>query len=69
MQQQIEQAARVAPNDLQVGLEAGVIAALDGRDEAARESWQSVLAIAPDSGEAESARAYIQQLGPAPKAP
>jgi len=68
-QQQIEQAARVAPNDPQVGLEAGVIAALDGRDAAARESWLSVLALAPESSEAESARAYLQQLGPAPKVP
>lgn len=65
-QEQIEQAARLAPEDPQVGLEAGVIAALGGRDEAARASWRSVLEIAPESSEAESARAYLQQLGPAP---
>jgi len=68
-QEQIAEAARVAPGDPQVALEAGVIAALGGRDEAARASWQSVLAIAPESSEAESARAYLRQLGPAPDAP
>lgn len=67
--EQIEQAARVAPGDPQVGLEAGVIAALGGRDEAARASWQSVIEIAPESSEAESARAYLRQLGPASDAP
>ena len=64
-QEQIEEAARIDPLNPQVGLEAGVIAVLDNRDDAARESWQSVLAIAPDSAEAQVARDYLEQLGPA----
>jgi tetratricopeptide (TPR) repeat protein len=64
-QVQIEEAARIDPLNPQVGLEAGVIAILDRRDDAARESWQSVIAIAPESGEAEIAREYLEQLGPA----
>ncbi|WP_428027317.1 tetratricopeptide repeat protein [Altererythrobacter sp.] len=61
----IAEAANRAPDDPAIGLEAGVIAVLDGRDDAARQSWQSVIDLVPDSAEAESARAYLQQLGPA----
>ncbi|MEP3051973.1 MAG: tetratricopeptide repeat protein [Erythrobacter sp.] len=61
----IERAAELAPEDLQVGLEAGVIAVLSGRDDAARASWQSVVDLAPTSAEAETARAYLDQIGPA----
>ena len=50
----------------QIGLEAGVIAVLGGRDDAARKSWESVLALAPESAEAKTARGYLDQLGPAP---
>jgi tetratricopeptide (TPR) repeat protein len=50
----------------QIGLEAGVIAVLGGRDDAARKSWESVLALAPESAEAKIARGYLDQLGPAP---
>jgi tetratricopeptide (TPR) repeat protein len=64
-QKQIEEAATIDPLNPQVGLEAGVIAVLDNRDDAARESWQSVLEIAPDSAEAQVARDYLEQLGPA----
>ena len=67
-QRLIEVAARLAPNnpDLgpDVGLEAGVIAVLDGREAAARQSWQSVRRIAPSSKAAEIARAYLDQLDP-----
>lgn len=65
-QSQIEEAARLAPLDPAIGLEAGVIAILDGREEAARASWLSVLSAAPDSLQATSARNYLEQLGPAP---
>lgn len=61
-QGQIETAAALAPADPAVGLEAGVIAALAGNDEAARKSWNSVLALAPDAPEAATARTYLQQL-------
>ena len=61
-QARIERAAELAPLDPAVGLEAGVIAALAGRDEAARRSWRSVIEAAPDSGEAATARGYLDQL-------
>jgi Flp pilus assembly protein TadD len=62
-QKQIEQAAILAPRDPAVGLEAGVIAALSGREDDARRSFESVLVVDPDSDEASRARAYLEQLG------
>ena len=64
-QEAIEKAARLAPMEVGVGLEAGVIAVLAGRDEAARQSWQSVIATQPDSLAAQTAKEYLAQLGPA----
>lgn len=68
----IEGAAQLAPRaeglGPAIGLEAGVIAVLAGRDEAARASWQSVIDLAPDSPAAATARDYLAQLGP-PAAP
>ncbi len=69
-QRDIEVAAGLAahgdPLGPQIGLEAGVIAVLGGREAAARKSWESVLALAPESAEAKAARGYLDQLGPAP---
>jgi tetratricopeptide (TPR) repeat protein len=65
-QAQIEKAAALLPVDPEIGLEAGVIAVLSGHDEAARKSWQSVIAAAPNSDEAATAKGYLAQLGPAP---
>lgn len=62
-QTQIEQAALLAPLDPEIGLEAGVIAALAGRDEAARKSFSSVIRAAPDSDFAVRAQRYLDQLG------
>ncbi|HEX4847673.1 MAG TPA: hypothetical protein VFV30_05980 [Novosphingobium sp.] len=62
-QGQIEQAAALDPRDPAIGLEAGVIAMLAGREEAARKSWEAVVAMAPDSAEATTARGYLDQLG------
>ncbi|MBU6268944.1 MAG: hypothetical protein KGN34_15455 [Sphingomonadales bacterium] len=67
-QAQIQTAAELLPTDPDIGLEAGVIAVLAGHDDAARKSWQSVLAAAPDSAQAGTAKAYLAQLGPAPMA-
>ncbi len=57
-----------APSDLvtgsAIGLEAGVIAVLSGRDEAARASWQSVIDLAPATDAALTAQDYLAQLGP-----
>lgn len=63
-QQAIEQAGTLAPLDTLIGLEAGVIAVLSGRDDAARASWQSVIAVDPGSPEALTAQTYLDQLGP-----
>lgn len=60
--EQIAQAALLSPQDPAVGLEAGVIAALSGRDEEARRSFESVLLVAPQSTEAARARSYLEQL-------
>lgn len=62
-QSQIERAAALMPVDPEIGLEAGVIAVLSGRDEAARKSWQSVIAAAPGSQFAKTAQGYLDQLG------
>ena len=64
-QEWIEAAAKLAPQDPRIGLEAGVIAELDGRDEAARKSWQSVVGLSPDTPEAKTAKSYLDQIGPA----
>ncbi|MEM7666829.1 MAG: tetratricopeptide repeat protein [Pseudomonadota bacterium] len=62
----IERAAGLNPVDGAIGLEAGVIAVLDGREEAARQSWQSVVNTQPNSAAAQTANGYLAQLGPAP---
>ena len=62
-QTQIEKAAELLPIDPEIGLEAGVIAMLLGREDAARKSWQSVLTAAPGSDAAKTAQAYLDQLG------
>ena len=61
----IETAARLAPTNPDIGLEAGVIAVLGGRDAAARQSWQSVIELQPESLAAGAAKSYLEQLGPA----
>lgn len=67
----IERAASTGPGNPEIGLEAGVIAVLGGREDAARASWQSVIDLAPDSPLAATARGYLAQLAPlaAPAAP
>ena len=60
---EIETAARLAPNDPEVGLEAGVIAALSGHDDAARKDWQSVMAADGEGPAGRAARTYLDQLG------
>ena len=65
----IEQAAALAPQDAEIGLEAGVIAVLSGREDAARASWQSVMETAPQSVAATTATQYLAQIGAEPTAP
>ena len=66
----IETASALSPGYPEVGLEAGVIAMLQGRDEAAKVSWESVVAVEPGSEAAATARGYLAQLtGPAAEVP
>lgn len=65
-QRDIEIAANYAPRDPRIGLEAGVIAVLDGRDDAARKSWASVVNADPDGDFGKVAKEYLEQLGDAP---
>ena len=50
------------PRDPAIGLEAGVIAALGGRNEAARKSFESVIAADADGPYAAPAKAYLAQV-------
>jgi tetratricopeptide (TPR) repeat protein len=61
----IERAVLLTPTNPDIGLEAGVIAVLDGREDAARASWQSVIELAPETNAADTARGYLAQLAPA----
>ncbi|MEM8724037.1 MAG: hypothetical protein AAGE86_00805 [Pseudomonadota bacterium] len=63
----IETAVGLAPLEGLIGLEAGVIAVLSGREDAARQSWQSVINTQPDSLAAQTAKNYLAQIGPAPE--
>jgi tetratricopeptide (TPR) repeat protein len=64
-QRQIVVAGRLASTEPQVGLEAGVIAVLDGREAAALKAWESVMLVAPGTPEADTAKAYLAQLATA----
>lgn len=59
----IATAVQLDPANPAVGLEAGVIAAMGGRMEAARDSWLSVVAVAGGSPQAQTARSYLEQIG------
>jgi tetratricopeptide (TPR) repeat protein len=61
-QQFIERAAALRPAGPEIGLEAGVIAMLAGREEAALASWRSVVATAPGTPAAATATDYIAQV-------
>jgi len=58
----IATASALSPDYPEVGLEAGVIAMLQGREEAASASWRSVVAVEPTSEAAATARGYLAQL-------
>lgn len=63
-QSRIQTAAGLDPKNPDIGLEAGVIAALDGRYDAARKSFQSVIDTSFGSPQAKTARGYLDQLEP-----
>lgn len=58
----IERAADIDAFDPEIGLEAGVIAALGGRYTAARSSFESVIALPNAGTHGETARGYLAQL-------
>jgi len=62
----ILEASRLSPGDPAVMLEAGLIAALGGDDDAARSNWQGLVEGAPDTPQAEIAREYLAQLATDP---
>ncbi len=66
-QAQINTAAGLDPTDPEIGLEAGLIAMLQGREDAARKSWQSVIRLAPGSDIATTAQGYLAQLDAKPQ--
>lgn len=59
----IAEAARRAPDDRSVALEQGVIALLSGDEVGARAYWNRIIAGAPASAQAETARAALARLG------
>lgn len=61
-QADVQQAAALSPRDPAVALEAGNIAYLADNFEAARRSWESAIAIAPQSAVAVSARRRIADM-------
>lgn len=65
----IEKAAALSPGYPETGLEAGVIAMLSGREDAARASWQSVIDLDAGGEAAATARGYLAQLDPVEEAP
>lgn len=62
----IQTAASLLPHEPAVALEAGNIAAAAGDEPAARKQWEQVVAIAPKSRQAETAKARLAELGVAP---
>ena len=61
-QRDIEEAAKRSPDDASVALEAGNIAVLSGRDDAARTAWEAAIALAPNSPSAKSATESLARL-------
>ncbi len=61
----IGEAATRSPDDAQVALEAGNIAILSGRDEAARTAWTAAAKNAPESAAGKAAADALARLGPA----
>jgi Flp pilus assembly protein TadD len=61
-QADIDTAAKLAPKDPAIALEAGNIAIMLGRDDTARAQWQLAITLDPQSQSATSAKAYLAQL-------
>jgi tetratricopeptide (TPR) repeat protein len=60
------EASRLAPDDAPVALEAGNIAILQGRPDAAKTAWSAAVALAPSSPAGKAARDALKQFEAAP---
>lgn len=58
----VKTALALAPDDPEIGLELGLIAALAGDDTTARGAWARVMALDPAAPLAETARTYLARL-------
>ena len=61
-QADIVEAAKRSPDDASVALEAGNIAVLSGRDDAARTAWEAAIKLAPNSPSAKAATESLARL-------
>ena len=61
-QADIVEAAKRSPDDASVALEAGNIAVLSGRDDAARTAWEAAIALSPNSPSAKAATESLARL-------
>ena len=61
-QADIAEAAKRSPDDASVALEAGNIAVLSGRDDAARTAWEAAIKLAPNSPSAKAATESLARL-------
>ncbi len=61
-QADIAEAAKRSPDDASVALEAGNIAVLSGRNDAARTAWEAAITLAPASEAAKSATDSLARL-------
>jgi tetratricopeptide (TPR) repeat protein len=61
----IAEAAKRSPDDAQVALEAGNIAILSGREDAARTAWQAAVKNGADTQAGKAAADALSRLGPA----
>ena len=68
-EQHIDEAAKRAPDDAQIALEAGNIALMQGYEAAARAAWQGAVKLSPESPAGKAAAVALAQLDGAPKAP
>ena len=61
-QADIAEAAKRSPDDASVALEAGNIAVLSGRDDAARTAWEAAIKLDPNSPSAKAATESLARL-------
>jgi Flp pilus assembly protein TadD len=61
-QSDIAEAAIRSPDDASVALEAGNIAVLSGRDDAARTAWEAAIKLSPNSPSAKAATESLARL-------